>query len=162
MQSADGCAHSQGNSRICKLNLPDAGKNTAEQGGKDLKDLRIYRVLSSDASSVKPIEGVKYVNYNEDEETVKELTDCLMNQATLTPNSFWFCSVDSVPYPTWLYGLMKKIGDSEPPWGEGFFDLLVVDEASMMRLPELILSGSSSLKTAKSSLQATTASCRRL
>jgi superfamily I DNA and/or RNA helicase len=37
---------------------------------------------------------------------------------------------------------MKKIGDSEPPWGEGFFDLLVVDEASMMRLPELILSGS--------------------
>jgi hypothetical protein len=32
---------------------------------------------------------------------------------------------------------MKKIGDSEPPWGEGFFDLLVVDEASMMRLPEL-------------------------
>jgi uncharacterized protein len=37
---------------------------------------------------------------------------------------------------------MKKIGDKEPPWGEGFFDLLVVDEASMMRLPELILSGS--------------------
>jgi superfamily I DNA and/or RNA helicase len=37
---------------------------------------------------------------------------------------------------------MKKIGDSEPPWGEGFFDLLEVDEASMMRLPELILSGS--------------------
>jgi len=38
--------------------------------------------------------------------------------------------------------LMKKIGDKEPLWGEGFFDLLVVDEASMMRLPELILSGS--------------------
>jgi uncharacterized protein len=37
---------------------------------------------------------------------------------------------------------MKKIGEAEPPWGEGFFDLLVVDEASMMRLPELILSGS--------------------
>jgi len=37
---------------------------------------------------------------------------------------------------------MKKIGGTEPPWGEGFFDLLVVDEASMMRLPELILSGS--------------------
>jgi len=44
--------------------------------------------------------------------------------------------------PPGLYGLMKKIGGSEPPWGEGFFDLLVVDEASMMRLPELILSGS--------------------
>jgi uncharacterized protein len=37
---------------------------------------------------------------------------------------------------------MKKIGDKEPPWGKSFFDLLVVDEASMMRLPELILSGS--------------------
>jgi uncharacterized protein len=37
---------------------------------------------------------------------------------------------------------MKKIGEQEPPWGEAFFDLLVVDEASMMRLPELILSGS--------------------
>ena len=36
---------------------------------------------------------------------------------------------------------MKKIGGKEPSWDEGFFDLLVVDEASMMRLPELILSG---------------------
>ena len=34
-----------------------------------------------------PLEGVKYINYNEDEETVEELTDCLMNQSTLTPNS---------------------------------------------------------------------------
>ena len=36
---------------------------------------------------------------------------------------------------------MKKIGNGEPSWEAGFFDLLVVDEASMMRLPELILSG---------------------
>jgi uncharacterized protein len=36
---------------------------------------------------------------------------------------------------------MKKIGGKEPQWSEGYFDLLVVDEASMMRLPELILSG---------------------
>ena len=36
---------------------------------------------------------------------------------------------------------MKKIGGKEPQWDEGYFDLLVVDEASMMRLPELILSG---------------------
>ena len=55
------------------------------EGGNDLKDLNIYRVLSSSTSSAKPIDGVKYVNYNEDEETVEELTDCLMNQATLTP-----------------------------------------------------------------------------
>ena len=112
------------------------------EGGKDLKDLSIYRVLSSSTSSVKPIDGVKYVNYNEDEETVKELTDCLMNQATLTSGVSGSYPLVLCLTPPGLYGLMKKIGDSEPPWGEGFFDLLVVDEASMMRLPELILSGS--------------------
>jgi superfamily II DNA/RNA helicase len=54
------------------------------EGGNDLKDLNIYRVLSSSVSSAKPNDGVKYVNYNEDEETVKELTDCLMHQESLT------------------------------------------------------------------------------
>jgi hypothetical protein len=112
------------------------------EGGKDLKDLRLYRVLSSSISSVQPIDGVKYVNYNEDEEIVKELTDCLMNQATLTHSASGSDPLVLCLTPPGLYGLMKKIGDSEPPWGEGFFDLLVVDEASMMRLPELILSGS--------------------
>ena len=112
------------------------------EGGNDLKDLNIYRVLSSSTSSAKPIEGVTYVNYNEDEETVQELTDCLMNQSTLTPTASGSDPLILCLTPPGLYGLMKKIGDSEPPWGEGFFDLLVVDEASMMRLPELILSGS--------------------
>ncbi len=110
------------------------------EGGRDLADLRIYRVLSGKVTS--PIDGVKYVNYNEDEETVKELTDCLMHQATLTPKVAADYPLVLCVTPPSLYGLMKKIGDSEPPWGEGFFDLLVVDEASMMRLPELILSGS--------------------
>ena len=113
-----------------------------DAGGKDLKDLRIYRVLSSNAASAKPIDGVKYINYNEDEDTVEELTDCLMNQSTLTPNASVVDPLILCLTPPGLYGLMKKIGDKEPPWGEGFFDLLVVDEASMMRLPELILSGS--------------------
>jgi hypothetical protein len=112
------------------------------EGGKDLKDLNIYRVLSTSTSSAKPIEGVTYVNYNEDEDTVAELADHLMNQATLTPTAAGSDPLILCLTPPGLYGLMKKIGDSEPPWGEGFFDLLVVDEASMMRLPELILSGS--------------------
>jgi hypothetical protein len=114
----------------------------AVAGGKDLKDLQIFRVLSSNTSSVAPIEGVKYLNYNEDEETVEELTGCLMNQSTLTREVMGAYPLILCVTPPSLYGLMKKIGDSEPPWGEGFFDLLVVDEASMMRLPELILSGS--------------------
>ncbi len=112
------------------------------EGCNDLKDLNIYRVLSSSTSSAKPIDGVTYVNYNEDEDTLQELTDCLMNQSTLTPIASGSEPLILCLTPPGLYGLMKKIGDSEPPWGEGFFDLLVVDEASMMRLPELILSGS--------------------
>jgi hypothetical protein len=111
-------------------------------GGKDLKDLQVFRVLSSNISSVPPVEGVKYLNYNEDEETVEELTGCLLNQTTLTQEVLGAYPLILCVTPPSLYGLMKKIGDSEPPWGEGFFDLLVVDEASMMRLPELILSGS--------------------
>jgi hypothetical protein len=112
------------------------------EGGRDLNDLRIYRVLSSDVALTPPLEGVKYINYNEDQETVKELMNCLMNQTTLTPNAAAFSPLVLCLTPPGLYGLMKKIGGKEPPWGEGFFDLLVVDEASMMRVPELILSGS--------------------
>ncbi len=113
-----------------------------DAGGRDLKDLRIYRVLSSNTASVKPIDGVTYINYNEDKDSVEELTGLLMNQSTLTPKSSMVDPLILCLTPPGLYGLMKKIGDKEPPWGEGFFDLLVVDEASMMRLPELILSGS--------------------
>jgi uncharacterized protein len=124
------------------IKLARCWQEYADAGGKDLKDLRIYRVLSSNTASAQPIAGVRYVNYNEDQETVKELTDCLMNQSTLAPNASTSDPMILCLTPPGLYGLMKKIGDSEPPWGEGFFDLLVVDEASMMRLPELILSGS--------------------
>jgi hypothetical protein len=111
-----------------------------DAGGRDLADLRIYRVFSGGVPS--PIEGVKYINYNEDKETVEALSDCLMNQSTLTSEVLGSSPMVLCLTPPGLYGLMKKIGDGEPPWSEAFFDLLVVDEASMMRLPELILSGS--------------------
>ncbi len=112
----------------------------SKQGGKDLRDLQIYRVLSSNNSTEIP--GVKNINYNEDEAAVLTLSDALMNQSTLTQLSASSPPLVLCVTPPGLYGLMKKIGDKEPPWTEGFFDLLVVDEASMMRLPELILSGS--------------------
>ena len=124
------------------VKLASCWQEYCKEGGKDLKDLDIYRVLSSKVSSVKQLEGVKYLNYNEDEETVRELKDCLINQTTLTPTASFSSPLILCLTPPGLYGLMKKMGESEPPWGEGFFDLLVVDEASMMRLPELILSGS--------------------
>jgi len=112
------------------------------EGNSDLLDLNIYRVLSNDTKSVTPLSGVKYLNYNEDTKTLKEVADCLTNQSTLTSPDKVGAPLVLCLTPPGLYGLMKKIGDKEPPWGEGYFDLLVVDEASMMRLPELILSGS--------------------
>jgi len=118
--------------------LAKSWRTYRKEGGSDLADLRIYRVLNN---AVKPVEGVKYVNYNEDEEAVTELKDALSRQDKLVSKS-----TDNFPLvlcvtPPGLYGIMKKIGGKEPSWNEGFFDLLVVDEASMMRLPELILSG---------------------
>lgn len=124
------------------IKLAQCWQEYTAAGGVDLKDLRILRVLSSSASAATPIEGVKYINYHEDEGLVKELGGYLMNQTTLTPQASAAYPLILCTTPPGLYGLMKKIGDKEPPWGEGFFDLLVVDEASMMRVPEFILSGS--------------------
>ena len=112
-----------------------------KEGKNDLSDLRIYRVLNNHVSSAKTIDGIRYVNYNEDEEVVTELKDALSSQNKLVSNPNDAFPLVLCVTPPGLYGLMKKIGGKEPAWNEGFFDLLVVDEASMMRLPELILSG---------------------
>jgi len=110
------------------------------EGGSSLADLRIYRVVN-DVSTVKAVEGVKYVNYNEDEAAVAEIRDALSSQGKLVSDAADIFPLILCVTPPGLYGLMKKIGGKEPSWNEGYFDLLVVDEASMMRLPELILSG---------------------
>lgn len=120
--------------------LAEAWRCYSKQGGKDLKDLRIIRVLSNDVSLATPIDGVEYLNYNEDEKKVTELKNELTNQGKLVSNDPSGQLILCVT-PPGMYGLMKKIGGGQPLWGEGLFDLLVVDEASMMRLPELILSG---------------------
>ncbi len=121
--------------------LAASWRSYCKEGGKDLADLRIYRVLSSEVSSAKAISGVRYVNYNEDEQVVNELRESLLNQEKLVKDSDDAFPLVLCVTPPGLYGLMKKIGNGEPSWEAGFFDLLVVDEASMMRLPELILSG---------------------
>lgn len=131
------------------VKLASSWRSYCKEGGKDLKNLRIYRVLSSEVSSARTIEGVTYVNYNENEEVVKELRECLLSQEKLVKNEDDGYPVVLCVTPPGLYGLMKKIGNGEPAWDEGYFDLLVVDEASMMRLPELILSGAFVNKTAQ-------------
>ncbi len=119
------------------------------EGGKDLANLRIYRVVNSEFSSGKAVDGITYVNYNEDEEVVTELKGALSSQGRLVHDAGDDFPLVLCVTPPGLYGLMKKIGGKEPSWDEGYFDLLVVDEASMMRLPELILSGAFVHKTAQ-------------
>jgi uncharacterized protein len=123
---------------VCKL--AKSWRNYCKEGGNDLANLRIYRVVNS--TQVKDrIEGVNYVNYNEDEAVVNEIKEALSSQGKLVADASDDFPLVLCVTPPGLFGLMKKIGGKEPPWDEGFFDLLVVDEASMMRLPELILSG---------------------
>ncbi len=117
---------------------------------KELANLRIYRVVNSTVALLKHrLDGVTYVNYNEDEETVAELKDALSNQEKLIHTAYDDFPLVLCVTPPGLYGLMKKIGGKEPAWDASYFDLLVVDEASMMRLPELILSGAFVDKTAQ-------------
>ena len=121
--------------------MPSLGGHIAKKAAADLANLRIYRVLNNPVTPSKAVPGVTYVNYNEDEDVVAELKEALSCQEKLVSDS-----TDGFPLilcvtPPGLYGIMKKIGGKEPQWDEGYFDLLVVDEASMMRLPELILSG---------------------
>lgn len=127
--------------------LASSWRSYCKEGSSDLNDLRIYRVLSN-VPSTKTIDGIHYVNYNENKEKVSELREYLLSQEKLSPDVDKFPLVLCVT-PPGLYGLMKKVGNGEPAWDEGYFDLLIVDEASMMRLPELILSGAFVSKTAQ-------------
>jgi uncharacterized protein len=129
--------------------LAESRRSYCKQGGQDLADLRIYRVLSSDISSQNAIEGVTYLNYNEDEKGIAELKNSITSQEKLLSEGANLLPLIVCVTPPGMFGLMKKIGEGEPPWGEGIFDLLVVDEASMMRLPELILSGAFIAKNAQ-------------
>jgi CRISPR/Cas system-associated exonuclease Cas4 (RecB family) len=129
--------------------LANAWHEYLADGGVDLRDLKIYRVLSSDVSAATAFDGVTYLNYNEDKEAVDQLRASLINQGKLVPDNEDCSPLIVCVTPPGMYGLMNKIGEGEPPWGEGFFDLLAVDEASMMRLPELILSGAFVKKNAQ-------------
>ena len=85
--------------------LAKSWRSYRREGGRDLANLGIYRVLNNAA---KPVEGVKYVNYNEDEDVVTELKDAFSSQDKLVsdPN-------DAFPLvlcvtPPGLYGLDEE------------------------------------------------------
>ena len=62
----------------------------------------IYRVLSSSTSSAKPIEGVTYVNYNEDEETVTGTHRLLDEPGNVNSNCFRFRPLDFMSHASRL------------------------------------------------------------
>jgi hypothetical protein len=130
--------------------LAECWKSYCDHKGAQLADLMIVRVLSNDCASINQIDGVRYVNYHDDDQAVSEVGNYLTGQSSLDRSAdelrrpLIVCAT-----PAGMYGFMKKLGGDEPPWGSAFFDLLAVDEASMMRLPELILSGAFILRDAQ-------------
>jgi len=130
--------------------LAECWRRYCDDKGAQLADLMIVRVLSNDCASINHVDGVRYVNYHDDVQAVTEIGNCLTGQSSLDTSAdelrrpLIVCAT-----PAGMYGFMKKLGGDEPPWGSAFFDLLAVDEASMMRLPELILSGAFILRGAQ-------------
>jgi hypothetical protein len=130
--------------------LAECWKCYCKDGEANLADLMIIRVVSNDCASINQVDGVRYVNYHEDNQAVTEIGNYLMGQSSLDkPIDNLLRPLIVCATPAGMYGFMKKIGADEPPWGSSFFDLLAVDEASMMRLPELILSGAFILSDAQ-------------
>lgn len=110
-------------------------------GGNELDDLMIIRIISESSAPLREVEGVRYVNYHEDADEVNELGSLLLGQLRLDDSPDHMLQPLIVcATPAGMYGLMKEIGGGDLPWGNLSFDLLAVDEASMMRLPDLILS----------------------
>lgn len=101
-----------------------------------------------------PIEGVNYVNYHTDKETIEALRNRIRTpngrQSTLMEHE-----TDSPPHtiifatPSRTFGLIqsfaRQIGDIDPgkmyKRGINIFDFLAIDEASMLPLPQLFLVG---------------------
>lgn len=128
-------------------------KSYSEYGDRQLEDFKIIRIIGKDMLAFDEIEGVRYVNYHEDEDDVREIRNHLYGQVRLkmfekfenrSTSPIIICAT-----PAGVYGLMKKVAGGELPWENSFFDLLAVDEVSMMRLPDLMLSGAFIRKDAK-------------
>lgn len=98
-------------------------------GGRTLASLQIYKVVNDESepvpARVKPLKA-----YNRDRSWPRELED-LLQQPLLVIGST----------PGGLYNLMKyrAAGDRSVDWSLKTFDLVVIDEASQMSLPEAVL-----------------------
>lgn len=131
---------------------------TAETLPDAIEDVRLVRLTGSEPDDPHP--AVEYINYHEDHDALARLTHNLRaSRATPSQESLSAFDTDAVgtpppllvfTTPSRLYGFMNRLDvtldESVSPaeWvarGERFFDLLAVDEASMMRLPSLSVAG---------------------
>lgn len=135
--------------------VADVVEQYRDSGHSDLlENLQLVRLVSEVPDDAHP--EVDYINYNTDEEEVKGLIERLRNQDVKRQQTFG--DLDDVARehllvfatPSRIYGLINKLdrelSDSWQPedWvkhGASFFDMLAIDEASMMRLPSFLLAG---------------------
>lgn len=109
--------------------------------GDEFDDLMIARLTSEEPED--PIPGVEYINYSEDESLLWTLANRIINNSVedgkTQPHVLLFTT------PSRFYGVMDRVTDIDIEElleaGEQYFDLLAIDEASMMRLPELLTVG---------------------
>lgn len=119
-----------------------------------LRDLKLVRLVSEEPDDPHPL--VDYIDYNEDEDAVDEVLERLRNQNDRSQQSFGEYDrtvrehILVFATPSRISGLINKldrtIDENRDPedWVEkdaSFFDMLAVDEASMMRLPSFLLAG---------------------
>ena len=107
-----------------------------EDGGDGLDDLELVRLASGVPEDA--LEHVTYLDYNEDDETLQWVVGRLRKQTT--EQTLVFAT------PARLYKLVDKLSPSVSAedrlaGDESYFDLLTIDEASMMRLPSFLTAG---------------------
>lgn len=122
-----------------------------------LDRLRLVRLTH--ATPAQPHDAVEYVDYHTDQASVRSLASQLLDDDPASasgPNSFDTTDQGTLPHalvfgtPARIYGLMNHLDAqtntamAPSDWlrrGRSFFDLLAVDEASMVRLPSFTLAG---------------------
>lgn len=123
---------------------------------RHLDNVRLVRLTSTKPSN--PVDGVEYIDYHTDRAAVRSIVSELLDdtpgdQARLTGP---IESEPALPHillfgtPARIYGFMNQLDihadDQLTPSdllrrNQAYFDLLAVDEASMVRLPSLTLAG---------------------
>lgn len=111
-------------------------------------DVELVRLTNEPPENPHPV--VTYLNYHEDEEALATVQRRLLEDATPIPPTQSSDTLESQPHtlvfatPARLYKLIDMLGDvraeERVSQGETYFDLLAIDEASMMRLPSFTLS----------------------